>query len=239
MSLVRINKFLADCGIASRRGADELIAAGKVRVNGEVPSVLGMRVDTDKDIITVNGKHIKSVPKKLVYIAVNKPRGYVSTVEDPHAEKPVIALYPGKERVYPVGRLDKDSEGLLLLTNDGSLSLKLTHPRYHVAKTYQVLVVGKVTDAVLENFQTGIVLEDGLAKAAAVRVLKKEGKGTWLELVLHEGRKRQIRRMCAEMHLHVERLVRVAIGTVQLGSLKEGAWRELREDEVRALLLSD
>lgn len=234
--MIRINKFLADSGVASRRGADALIDSGVVKVNGKILREQGISVDPLKDVITVKGKRLGETKKKLIYVAVNKPRGYVSTVKDSHADKTVMDLVPIQDRVYPVGRLDKDSEGLILLTNDGDFALKLTHPRYHVSKTYHVLVRGNVSEDVLNRLRRGVRLEDGVSKAFQVKVIEAENGESWIEMVLHEGKKRQIRRMCAEVHLYVVRLIRVAIGDVLIDDLKIGKWRELTSKEINSLM---
>ncbi len=238
MAKVRINKYIADCGVTSRRGADALIAEGVVTVNGHILRELGMQIDPDVAVVKVRGVQIGLAEKKLIYVAVNKPVDYVSTVKDVFADKTVLDLFSTKERVYPVGRLDKDSEGLLLLTNDGDLSLKLTHPRYGVPKTYHVLVVGKAIPEALNKMKSGVLLEDGYAKALSTQVLSHGSFGVWIEVVLLEGKKREIRRMCAALHLHVVRLIRVAIGEVRLGDLKDGAWRMLSEVEIKKLKAS-
>ncbi len=235
VGLIRINKFLADAGVSSRRGADALIEEGVVRVNGKVLLEVGVQIDPAKDTVTIKGERVGVRNKECRYVAIYKPAGYVSTVRDSHAEKTVMDLVNFKERVYPVGRLDKDSEGLMFLTNDGDFSLRLTHPRYHVAKTYRVLVKGIVNEGILERFKRGIKLEDGMSSVADIQMISKNEDGAWLEIVLQEGKKRQIRRMCAGVHLYVKRLVRIAIGSVKLGDLREGSWRELTADEVKGL----
>jgi 23S rRNA pseudouridine2605 synthase len=235
MALIRINKFLADSGVSSRRGADALIEIGVVRVNGKILMEPGMSVDPTRDVVTVKGERVGTKEKLFRYVAIYKPAGYVSTVKDTHADKTVLDLFTSKERVYPVGRLDKDSEGLMFLTNDGDFALKLTHPRYHVAKTYRVLVKGSVTPDIISRLTHGVKLDDGYSKASQVRVVSTGDEGIWLDVVLHEGKKRQIRRMCAACRLHVKRLVRVAIGEIELENLREGKWRELTDADLKSL----
>jgi 23S rRNA pseudouridine2605 synthase len=229
---IRLNKYLSQFSAVSRRKADDLIASGKVQVNGVV-ATLGMRVDAEKDEVLVEGKKIGVTPTEPVYFAVYKPQGYVSTTTDRFGEQIVTSLVPSSERLYPVGRLDKDSEGLMILTNDGDFAYKMTHPKYEAAKTYQVLVKGRISEEVLSKLRNGVELDDGeTAKCEVKRLRIEEGGHEWLEFVLHEGRKRQIRRMCAVVHLYVEKLIRVQMGSVSLGDLTEGKYRSLKREEV-------
>jgi pseudouridine synthase len=229
----RLARYLARSGVASRRRAEAVIAAGRVAVNGVVVTTPAFDVDPERDRVTVDGRPVRPEPK--VYLMLNKPPGYVSTVSDPQGRPTVLDLVPRMGRLYPVGRLDAESEGLLLLTNDGELSLLLTHPRYHVPKTYRVWVAGVPTRAVLGRLARGVELEDGPTAPARVRMVRAGRGGAVLELTLYEGRKRQIRRMCAAVGHPVRRLVRVGLGPLSLGDLPSGRWRELTSGEVAAL----
>jgi cytidylate kinase len=230
----RLHRVLAHAGIASRRKCEALIAAGRVRVNGEVVSTMGSRVDPDHDRIEVDGIAIPANYPQ-VHLMLNKPSGYLSTVRDPQRRPTVLDLVPQKERLYPVGRLDRDSEGLILLTNDGELTERLTHPSFEHEKEYQVWVDGQPTAASLRRLREGLELEDGFTWPAQVTVLRTEGDGTWLRMVIHEGRKRQLRRMCEAIGHPVRRLIRVRIGPLILGDLLPGHYRALSEQEVALL----
>jgi pseudouridine synthase len=219
------------CGVASRRGADELIAEGRVKVNGEYVDEMGKMVDVEKDVVMVNEKIVKFETSKEYYM-VYKPEGYVSTVEDEHAEKKVVDLVKSSSRLYPVGRLDKDSEGLMILTNDGDLAYKLTHPKNEVPKTYLVTVRAKITDPKLKMLREGIIIEGERSAPCEVRLISRTEDGGVLEFVLHEGKKRQIRKMCAEVHFFVIKLIRIKIGKLSLGTLKVGQSRKLTESEI-------
>ena len=239
----RLQKVLAQAGVASRRACEELIRQGRVQVNGQVVTELGTQVDPNQDEISVDGTPIAG-PAEKVYLILNKPSGYISTAHDPWGRPTVLDLVPHQGRLYPVGRLDAESEGLLLLTNDGGLTHHLTHPRYEHEKEYLALVKGHPTDAVLSQLRRGVDLEEGRTAPAKVsRVSQKEGWGTppgttWLRIVVHEGRKRQIRRMCAAVGHPVQRLVRVRMGPVELGDLPVGGHRSLSAKEVRRLQLA-
>lgn len=231
---IRIQKILADRGIASRRKAEELIEQGKVRVNGRVVSI-GEKADPQRDKITVSGRKIAVKPDKI-YIMVNKPRGYVTTMSDELDRKCVAQLVSAVgKRVFPVGRLDKDSEGLLLMTNDGEFANAITHPSKHVAKTYRVTIRGRATEDQLASLETGIMLDGRMTAPAEVRTHSLAEDRSTLEINLYEGRNRQIRRMCEELGLEVIRLKRIAIGKIKLGGLKYGDWRELNEDELKSI----
>jgi pseudouridine synthase len=203
-------------------------------VNGEVVSLAGSKVDPHHDRVEVDGRPV-GLPSEHVYLLLNKPVGYVSTVRDPRGRPTVMDLIPGTARLYPVGRLDKDSEGLLLLTNDGELTQRLTHPRYEHEKEYHVLVEGQPTAAALQRLRQGVELEDGLTWPAQVTSLRREGDGSWLRFVIHEGRKRQLRRMCTAVGHPVRRLVRVRIGPLTLGRLTPGQYRPLTAEELAQL----
>ena len=236
---IRLQKFMSEQGIASRRKSEELISAGKVKVNGHIAS-LGDKIDPYKDLVTVKGKKITFIKKrKMVYIMLHKPRGYVTTVSDERGRKTVMDLIPDvKERVYPVGRLDKDSEGLLLLTNDGVFTNCMTHPSHEYAKTYRVTVRPSVSDEALNNLRHGIELDGKMTAPAEVNILSQEEGRVVLEFIIHEGRNREIRRMCESQGLEVARLKRTSIGSLKLGMLGQGQYRELSEQEVKKLLRS-
>lgn len=236
-NIVRLQKYMADCGVASRRKSEELIANGKVKVNGHV-SKLGDKVNIKKDIVTVRGKRISNNSSKH-YIALYKPRGYVTTVSDNLDRKTVMDLVKDvDDRIYPVGRLDKDSEGLLLLTNDGEFSNLLMHPSHELSKVYRVTVRQKVTDEIIDNLRQGVIIEDRKTAPCEVVTILEEENRTVLEFIIHEGRNRQIRKMCETQNLTVIRLKRIAIGSLKLGHLTPGKWRELTDNEVEKLLKS-
>lgn len=235
MEPIRLQKWLAHCGVGSRRHCETLIQQGRITVNGE-PATLGIKVDPEHDTILVDGQPIKPPPQR-VYLMLNKPRGYVTTLRDPHAPKTIIALL--KEvpvPVFPIGRLDADSEGLILFTNDGELTNRLLHPRYKVPKTYRVWVQGVPSAQALSTLQKGVALEEGITAPAKVRLLNAFPKGGLLEITIQEGRKRQIRRMCQAVGHPVQRLVRVAFGPLRLpADLAPGQWRWLTPEEINAL----
>ncbi len=234
--LVRLQKMLADCGVDSRRKCEELIRRGSVKVNGKV-AVIGDKVDPYSDKVYVKGKRVTAAAKpKYRYIMLHKPRGYVTTMSDERGRRCVAELIEDiEERVYPIGRLDKDSEGLLLLTNDGEFANHIMHPKKHINKVYRVTVRPAITEEMVEKLQTGIVLDGRKTAPAQVRVVTKQEGRVVLEIVIREGRNRQIRRMCESLGLEVARLKRVAIGTVKLGGLKQGMYRDLSADEIKRL----
>jgi 23S rRNA pseudouridine2605 synthase len=230
----RLQKLMAQAGLGSRRACEDLIAAGRVTVNGKV-AILGSKADPAIDRILVDGQPLKT-PDALVYIAIYKPRGVLSTVSDPDPRPTVRELVELPGQFYPVGRLDVDSEGLVLLTNDGDLANRLTHPRYGHEKEYRVLVARRPDDEQLAAWRRGIVLSDGYRTVPAdVRIEEPSGKGMWLRIVLREGRKRQIRETGSMLGLPVVKIIRVRIGTLYLGSLKPRQWRQLTQQEVDAL----
>lgn len=234
---VRLQKFMSECGVASRRKSEELIESGKVRVNGAVAS-LGDKINPKKDTVTVNGKKLVK-QKEHKYIMLHKPRGFITTMSDEMERKCVAQLISDiPQRVYPVGRLDRESEGLLLFTNDGEFANALTHPKKHVSKTYRVTVRPGITEEQLAAITEGIIIDDRKTAPAEVRVVTKEENRVVLEIILYEGRNRQIRKMCEQLNLEVARLKRTAIGSVKLGMLKQGDWRNLTEDEVRKLMIA-
>jgi 23S rRNA pseudouridine2605 synthase len=230
----RLQKILARAGFGSRRSCEELIRAGRVFVNGK-PAVLGSKADPEKDMLQVDGVQIKH-SEPPVYIALYKPRGVLSTVSAPDPRPTVRDLVELPGHFYPVGRLDVDSEGLILLTNDGELANRLTHPRYGHEKEYRVLVAKHPDEEQINNWRRGIVLEDGYRTAPAqVNVESFSGKGAWLRVIMREGRKRQIREIGFSIGLPVVKIIRVRIGSLLLGALKPREWRHLTAQEVDAL----
>lgn len=232
---MRLQKFLANAGVASRRKAEALIQAGRVAVNGHVVTELGTRIDAATDTIVVDGRKI--LETESVWIALHKPGGYVSTRADPHGRPTIYELLPESlHALNYVGRLDVESEGLMLLTNDGDGAHRLLHPSFQVARVYDVLVSGAVGSDVVQRLLSGVELEDGVARAESVEVLPARGTGgSALRLVLREGRKREVRRMLRAVGHNVRRLMRVSYGPIQLGRLAPGKWRRLSAAELRAL----
>lgn len=231
----RLQKYLAHAGVASRRTCEELIQQGKVKVNGTVVKEMGIKIDPEKDTVEVAGKTVKNEEEK-VYLLLNKPKGYVTTLRDPQKRPKVVDLLKEVEaRVYPVGRLDYDTEGLLLLTNDGDITYKLTHPKHEIGKTYLALVKGVPDQDKLKRFQKGLRLADGLTSPAKVKLLKKQGSNTLLEIIIYEGRNRQIRRMCETIGHPVLELKRTAMGFLQLSGLETGKYRYLTKTEISKL----
>lgn len=235
MEKTRLQKIMSDVGICSRRKAEEYISQGRVKLNGNVAH-LGDKASA-RDIIQLDGQRI-DLPrrKRKIYIMLNKPRGYVTTMSDELDRKCVTDLLTGVEdRVYPIGRLDRNSEGMLLFTNDGEFANDIMHPARHVTKTYRVTVRPSVTEEQLIALSSGVVIDGRKTLPANVEVLTKEEGRVVLLIVIHEGRNRQIRKMCEAVGLEVARLRRIAIGPVKLGMLKPGTWRELTSEEVRSL----
>lgn len=234
MEMMRLNKFLAHAGVGSRRYCDDLITAGRVKINGDIVRDLGTRVNEDTEKVSVDDHLVKT--ERLVYWAVNKPPGVLCTNHDPAGRPRAIDLVPHiDQRVYTVGRLDEDSEGLLLLTNDGDLAQQLMHPKFGIEKTYEVQVAGSPAPADLQQLLTGVWLSDGRVKAKSVRRFKRQGDSTWLKIVLAEGKNREIRRMLAKLRHKVMRLRRVAIGPIRLDRLPKGKSRRLALPEIEAL----
>ncbi len=231
----RLQKVMARAGIASRRRCEEMISSGIVKVNGKVVTELGTKVDPYRDKIVVAGEPLILNSRKR-YILMYKPRGYITTLSDEKGRKKVTDLLRGvPERVYPVGRLDYDSEGLLLLTNDGDLTFALTHPRHRVPKTYLARVTGVPETAKLEQMAKGLVLEDGLTAPARVRLLESREGNALLEITIHEGRKRQVRRMCEYIGHPVLRLKRTRFGNLSIENMRPGQYRHLTGEEVKCL----
>jgi len=234
MTTERLQKILAKAGLGSRRTCEEIIAAGRVTVNNRIAE-LGLKADPITDTIKVDGRLIKS-PEELIYIAVYKPRNVLSTVKQQGTYRTIRELVEAPGRIYPVGRLDVDSEGLILLTNDGELANQLTHPRYGHEKEYRVLVARRPDEEQLNTWRRGVMLDDGYhTQPAEVRLESMQGKGSWLRVVMQEGRKRQIRETGRLLGLPVVRILRVRIGTLNLGSLKPGQWRYLTTAEIALL----
>jgi len=233
--LERLQKIISAAGITSRRASEELILAGRVTVNGTVVTELGTKADPVSDRITVDGKPLVIASRHL-YILLNKPTGYITALKDSQGRPLVTDLLKGVEaRVYPVGRLDYNTEGLLLLTNDGEWANRLMHPRHEVEKEYFVRVRGKVAEQQLKRLADGVELEDGKAAPAVVRLVKSGEQNDWISVTIHEGRNRQVRRMCEAVSLSVVRLRRVRYGTLPMGTLKPGEFRYLNEAEVNEL----
>ncbi len=240
--LERIQKILSAAGVCSRREAEELILEGKVRVNGRVVSELGQKADPEEDVIKVGNRVVGRESGGKIYLLLNKPKGYVTTTKDPQGRKTVMDLLGRSRssgigaRVYPVGRLDYDSEGMLILTNDGDFANAVMHPSKEVQKTYEVKVKGVMDDATLRRLAGGVRLEDGMTAPAKVRKLELTRANSWLEITIHEGRNRQVRRMCEALGHPVQKLKRTKVGPVGMGALPAGGYRELTPGEVRALL---
>ncbi|MBQ8614351.1 MAG: rRNA pseudouridine synthase [Ruminiclostridium sp.] len=236
MEKVRIQKIIADSGYCSRRKAEQFIQNGEVKVNGR-PVSIGDKADPRNDLITVNGEKIKAEGITLRYIKLYKPRGYVTTMSDEQGRKTVTDLLNGvEERVYPIGRLDRNSEGLLLLTNDGAFANDIMHPTKHVAKTYRVTVAEKVSEDKINKLMSGVEIEPNvMTKPCIVNILIEEEERTVLEFTIREGKNRQIRKMCEAVQLTVKRLRRTSVGGVKLGMLKPGEYADLTKEEMRIL----
>ena len=236
MEKVRIQKIIADSGYCSRRRAEQYIQNGEVKVNGR-PCSIGDKADPRNDLITVNGEKIRADGVTLRYIKLYKPRGYVTTMSDEQGRKTITDLLDGiEERVYPIGRLDRTSEGLLLLTNDGSFANDIMHPTKHVAKTYRVTVAEKVTEEQINKLMAGVEIEPNvMTRPCIVNILLEEEERTVLEFIIKEGKNRQIRRMCEAVNLTVKRLRRTSIAGVKLGMLKPGEYADLTKEEMRIL----
>ncbi len=234
MEKERLQKVLAQAGYGSRRSCEEIIEAGRVTVEGRIAQ-LGDKVDPSRQAIFVDGVRMRYQPPTYVYVMLNKPRGVISTASDPQGRRTVLDLIPHKERLYPVGRLDADSEGLILLTNDGALTQRLTHPKFEHPRVYRVRVSGEVEEETVERWRKGIVLDGQLTRADKVEIEAKERDKTWLRFTVHEGRKHLIRRLVAALGHPARSLIRVEMGPLKLGELAPGRWRHLHHHEVRAL----
>lgn len=237
----RLQKYIARCGVASRRKSEELILSGQIKVNGTIITELGTKVNIDKDVVEYNNKVIKQEENKL-YIMLNKPEGYITSSSDEKGRKTVLDLIDVEERIYPIGRLDYDSSGLLLLTNDGDIYNKIIHPRVAIDKKYIAICEGKFTDKELEKFKNGIDIGGYITSNANIEIIDEEnitmknsGENSvrsTVEITIHEGKNRQIRRMCSSLNHDVVALKRISVGNIKLGNLKKGSWRMLTEEEI-------
>lgn len=235
---MRLNKFLSSSGVASRRKCDELILDGKVEVNGKVVNTLGIKIDEKKDKVKVGGKVIK-LPSSFVYIKLNKPKGYACTASDEKGRKTIYDLVECEERLFSIGRLDYDTEGLIILTNDGNFANQVAHPRYKMEKEYRVTVEGEIKESELAVMRKGVVVEGQRMPAARVEWLSFENGFTKLSVIIDEGQNRQIRRMFEAIGHQIKLLKRVRIGEVRLGGLKRGEYRDLTEAELNLLVRSN
>lgn len=231
---MRLQKYLALSGVASRRRSEELIAEGKIKVNNEIITEMGFKVDPERDRIFVDGKEVLPTDEK-VYILLNKPTGYITTVSEQFQRKKVTDLINVPQRIFPVGRLDYDTSGLLLLTNDGDLTYRLTHPRFKVEKKYISKIQGIPTKDMIAAFKRGLKIEDYITAPANFKIIKTEGNDALVEITIHEGKNRQIRKMCDAIGHPVITLQRISMGNLALGRLKVGEWRFLSEEEIRYL----
>ncbi|NLY85893.1 MAG: rRNA pseudouridine synthase [Tissierellia bacterium] len=232
---MRLQKYIALCGVTSRRKAEKLILEGKVKVNDKVVRELGTVIDVDKDKVKVNDRLIKPERNK-VYIMLNKPIGYVTTLKDEKNRRVVTDLIEGvKERIYPVGRLDADTTGLLLLTNDGDITYKLTHPSNEIPKRYIAIVEGVPNKLELESFRKGLKIDGRYTSRAKIKIVRKYENESILDITIHEGRNRQIKKMCEAINHPVKKLKRIAIGDLELGELGLGQWRYLEDEEIEYL----
>ena len=239
MSEIRLQKFMADCGVASRRKCEEYILKGLVRVNGEIVNKLGIKVAPDKDIVEYNGKKIQNVNNKKVYILLNKPIGYVTTVKEQFGRPTVVELVKNvKERVVPVGRLDMYTSGAIILTNDGDFVYKVTHPKYEIEKTYIVTLRGKVLPEEIEKLKNGVKIDDYVSGKAKVKVIKYDvdKNESRLEIIIHEGKNREVRKMCEAIGKKVLALHRTKIGNIEVKPLELGKYRFLTAKEVESLI---
>lgn len=236
MEKIRLQKFFTDNKIMSRRNAERVIEAGNVKING-ITAKLGDKVDPESDTVTFNGKIIKNDASRKRYIMLNKPLGYVTTTSDEKGRETVLSLLDGVgERVYPVGRLDMYSEGLLILTNDGELTNRLTHPKHNMPKTYSVIIKGDISPDALHTLNSPMEIDGYKLKPVKVHIVSQKNGATNTLFTLNEGRNRQIRKMCQACGLTIMRLTRISVGKLKLGELERGKWRELNENEVKYLL---
>ena len=233
---VRLQKFLARAGVASRRASEKLIEAGRISVNGQVVTELGTKVDPEADEVRLDGAPVRKAAE-AVTLMLNKPAGYLTSMKDPQGRPCVAQLVPLDEfpALYPLGRLDYDTTGLLLFSTDGELGNAVLHPSRHVDKTYRALVKGKPSEAALDRLRSGVALDDGPTQPAEVRLAGRKGKNAYVEIIIHEGRKRQVKRMCEAIGHPVLQLHRASFGPLELGDLPEGKYRVLSEQEVAAL----
>ncbi|NMB57247.1 rRNA pseudouridine synthase [Candidatus Beckwithbacteria bacterium] len=237
--MIRINKYLASLGIASRRKIDQMIIEQKIQVNDKFAQ-MGQQLDPQKDKIKIENKNLDTSKKtKNIYIILNKPAEVLSTCHDNFGRKTILDLVKVQEKVYPVGRLDYNSQGLILLTNDGELTNKITHPKNHIPKIYEVLILGKIKPNQIDQLENGIELNEGWTQPTKVKIIRhfnpQNFNKTLLQITLFEGKKRQIRKMFASLHLYILSLTRVAIGKITLGNLAQGKWRFLTKKEINLL----
>lgn len=232
-NLIRLQKYIADCGVTSRRKAEVLITEGKVRVNEDIVRELGTKVDPQVDVVIVNGEPIDILTVDHVYLVLNKPRSYMTTAHDPEGRKTVMDLVQHvKTRVFPVGRLDYLSEGLLILTNDGDMANMVMHPKFEIVKTYEVKVFGKINDALLNKLKLGTSGPDGDLRPLSVRIIEQLPGKTWLEFRLNEGKNREIRRICEAAGVTIDKLKRVAIGSLSIDGLQPGKWEYISKHDL-------
>lgn len=232
---IRLQKYLADAGIASRRKAEELILAGKVTVNGKVVTELGTKIDDKKDTVVFQGKKVER-KQELVYIMLHKPEGYVTTVKDQFHRATVMDLVSGiQERIFPVGRLDYDTSGLLLLTNDGDVTYRMTHPKHHIEKVYEAKLFGTPDPTDLAKFRRGVIIDGKRTQPAKIEILEKGEKYSVVRIAIVEGRNRQVRKMCEAIRHPVAQLKRIATGELELGDLPKGKYRHLTKSEINYL----
>lgn len=231
---MRLNKYLADCGVDSRRNCDEIIAQGRVKVNGKTITRLGVDVDPEKDSVSLDGRRLRQ-KRRDVYVMLHKPKGVVCTAKDDKGRKTVLDLVDVKARLFPVGRLDYDTEGLLLLTTDGQLAQTLTHPSHHIPKTYVARIFGELSEEEEKSLEKGVLLDGALTQPASVKVVEKDDRTSRIEITIFEGRNRQVRRMLESVGKDVEFLKRVSVGELRLGGLSRGKYRFLTEKEINYL----
>lgn len=231
---MRLNKYLADCGVDSRRNCDEIIAQGRVKVNGKTITRLGVDVDPENDSVSLDGRRLRQ-KRRDVYVMLHKPKGVVCTAKDDKGRKTVLDLVDVKARLFPVGRLDYDTEGLLLLTTDGQLAQTLTHPSHHIPKTYVARIFGELSEEEEKSLEKGVLLDGALTQPASVKVVEKDDRTSRIEITIFEGRNRQVRRMLESVGKDVEFLKRVSVGELRLGGLSRGKYRFLTEKEINYL----
>lgn len=238
MEVERLQKFIANQGICSRRKAEEYIISGRVKVNGSVVIELGTKIDPNNDVVEVDDKKISNITGKEVYILLNKPIGYVTTTKDQFNRNTVIDLVKVKEKVLPVGRLDMYTSGAIILSNDGEFIYKITHPKYEVEKTYNVTLKGQITEEEVEKLKNGVEVEDYITGKAKVKILRidKEKDLSRVEIIIHEGKNREVRKMCEAIGRKVLALHRTKIGNISVKDLRLGTWRYLKPNEIKSLL---
>lgn len=230
---IRLDKYLSSSGACSRRAVDEFLKTNSVTINGNQATESGLRINPDKDVVLINKKPIKK--PELLYFMLNKPKGIITTASDEYGRENVLSFIKTTERIFPIGRLDKDTHGLILLTNDGDLTNHLIHPRYHVPKIYEAKIARELLPYQLECLRSGVMLEDGLTQPAEVKVIKKHRDHSIIQITLHEGKKRQIRRMCEALKITLLDLQRVQFGPLKLDDLPLGKYRRLSNSEVEQL----